>query len=159
MYQKRFPLGALVPSDFLPELLALAQSIPGFAPLLGDAVRIGVVIDAQKVQQELRWRLGRREKSYALSGLHEAITSGVVIPFAPTFLDCEIVRRRRSALMRVRVVCLAARTPLSLSEVEKRIRADGYVSRARNLGIYPRRVLLTSGQFQQLDTGLWAMAS
>jgi FG-GAP-like repeat/FG-GAP repeat len=69
------------------------------------------------------------------------------------------IRRRRSALMHARVVCLAARTPLSLSEIEKRIRADGYVSRARNLGIYLRRVLLTSGQFQQLDTGLWAMAS
>ena len=69
------------------------------------------------------------------------------------------IRRRRSALMHARVVCLAARTPLSLDEIEKRIRADGYVSRARNLGMYLRRVLLASGQFQELDTGLWAMAS
>jgi hypothetical protein len=360
MSQKRFRLGVLVPSDFLPQLLALAQSIPAFAPLFRDAVRIGVVLDAQKVQQELRWRLGRREKSYARTGLHEAIASGVVVPFAPTFLDCEIeehvvdiaeatragigdvqrewqdfrkllhfyspkqsaqlggpkavdpddlpyiaianelglpiysedrhyrqmqapvisilidetaqayarsssvrigvtmgstftvtvsfeamvaafrglkrlagrfrnlhpgiqlaiisaviaavahpksqsklasvwertkraapallstiadiatqiaeakqteadaskrlqdslpMRKRRSALMHARVVCVAARTPLSLAEIEKRIRADGYVSRARNFGLYLRRVLLASGQFQKLDTGLWAMAS
>jgi hypothetical protein len=328
MSQKRFRLGALVPSDFLPQLLALAQSIPAFLPLFRDAVRIGVVLDAQKVQQELRWRLGRREKPYARTRLHEAIASGVVIPFTPTFLDREIeehfidiskatrvgiedvqrewqdfrkllhfysptqsaqlgsprsgdsddlpyigvaneqapvisilidetaqayarsssvwigvtmgstftvtlsfeaiaaagrglkslagwfrdlhpgmqlaifsagiaalahpksratlasvwertkqaaptflntiadiasqiaeaklteadasrrlqdslpIRRRRSALMHARVVCLAARTPLSLAEIEKRIRSDGYVSRARNLGMYLRRVLI-----------------
>lgn len=90
MSQKRFRLGALVPSDFLPQLLALAQSIPAFVPLFRDAVRIGVVLDAQKLQQELRWRLGRREKPYARTRLHEAIASGVVIPFTPTFLDREI---------------------------------------------------------------------
>jgi len=79
-----------VRSDSLPQLLSFAGSIPGLAPLLKDIVQIGVVLDAQIVQQELRWRVRRRKKPDARTGLHEAIASGVIVPFAPTFLDSEI---------------------------------------------------------------------
>ena len=88
--QERLRLGALVRSDSLPKLLAFASSIPAFAPFLKDIIRIGVVLDAQIVQQELRWRVGRRKKTEARTGLHEAIASEVIIPFAQTFLDSEI---------------------------------------------------------------------
>jgi len=88
--QERLHLGALVRSDTLPHLLGLAAGIPAFAPLLKNVVRIGMVLDAHVVQQELRWRLRQREKQHARTGLHEAIVSGVIIPFAPTFLDLEI---------------------------------------------------------------------
>jgi hypothetical protein len=73
--------------------------------------------------------------------------------------ECIPIMRKRSALMHARAVCLAARTPLSLTEIEKRIRTDGYVTRARNFGAYLRRVLLSSDQFQELDSGLWEMAA
>lgn len=88
--QEKFRLGALVRSDSLPRLLEFAGSLPAFAPLLKDIVRLGVVLDAHVIQQELRWRLGRRQKPDARTGLHEAIVSGVLVPFAPTFLDAEI---------------------------------------------------------------------
>lgn len=358
---ERLRLGALVRSDSLPQLLAFAGSIPAFAPLLKDIVQIGVVVDAQIVQQELRWRAGRRKKPQARTGLHEAIASGVIIPFAPTFLDSEIeehladiaeaasvgvedvrrewqdfrkflhfyspkqqakltgaeivdaddlayiaaadelglpiysqdrhyrqmqvpvisvlidgtaqayarsssvrvavmmgstftvtlsfegiaaacrgikqmvrwfeelhpgiqlaiiaagvvalahpksraklvsiwnwiketatppvlqaiadvaiqladahqtemdahkrlhdslpAKRKRSALMHARAVCAAARTPLSLEEIEKRMRANGYITRARHFGAYLRRVLLSSGQFQESSPGVWALAA
>lgn len=359
--QERLRIGALVRSDFLPQLVAFASTIPGFAPFLKNVVRIGVVVDANIIQEELRWRLGRRQKPEARTGLHEAITAGVIVPFAPTFLDAEIeehlteiaeatrvgvedvqrewqalrkllhfyspkhgaklrkvdivdpddlpyiaaadelglpiysrdhhyrqmeapvisvlidgtaktyarsssvriavmmgstftvtlsfeaisavcrgikrsihwfndlhpglqiaiigagivafahpksraklssiwnwvketatppmlqaiadvamqmaeatetetnacrqlqdalpVARKRSALMHARAVCLAARTPLSLAEIQKRMLADGYITRARNFGTYLRRVLLKSGQFQESFPGVWALVS
>lgn len=359
--EERLRIGALVRSDSLPQLLAFAGSIPAFAPLLKDIVQIGVVVDAQIVQQELRWRAGRRKKPEARTGLHEAIASGVIIPFAPTFLDSEIeehladiakaasigvedvrrewqnfrtslhfyspkkqpkltgaeivdaddlayiaasnelglpvysqdrhyrqmqapvisvlidgtaqayarsssvriavmmgstftltlsfeaiaaacrgikqmfkwfedlhpgiqlaiiaagvvtfahpksraklasiwnwiketatppvlqaiadvaiqmadahqtetdaqkrlqdslpAKRKRSALMHARAVCASARTPLSLAEIEKRMRANGYITRARKFGAYLRRVLLSSGQFQESSPGVWALVA
>jgi hypothetical protein len=359
--QERLHLGALVRSDSLPHLLGVAASIPAFAPLLKNVVRIGMVLDAHVVQQELRWRLRQRKKQDARTGLHEAIASGVIIPFAPTFLDVEIeehlrdiaeatavgmedvrrewqdvrkllhfyspkeqsklpeaeivdpddlayiaaanelgmpiysqdrhyqrmqapvisvlidgtarsyarstsvriavmmgstftvtlsfeavaaacrgvkrivrwfdelhpgvqlaimaagivavahpksreklaagwewvkktvtppvlqaiadvaiqvmeatktendawrrlqeslpASRKRSALMHARAICLTAKAPLSLAEIERRMRADGYVTRARNFGTYLRRVLLTSGQFQESSPGVWALVA
>src|SRR6266446_320192 len=88
--QERIRIGALVRSDSLPQLIALAAGIPAFAPLLKNVVRIGIVVDAHVVQQDLRWRAGRRKKAEARTGLHEAIVSGVIVPFAPTFLEAEI---------------------------------------------------------------------
>jgi predicted nucleic acid-binding protein len=88
--QEKFRIGAFVRSDSLPQLIAFAASIPAFAPLLKKIARIGVVVDANIIQEELRWRLGRRQKPEARTGLHEAITAGVIIPFAPTFLEAEI---------------------------------------------------------------------
>jgi hypothetical protein len=359
--QERLHRGALVRSDSLPHLLGVAASIPAFAPLLKNVVRIGMVLDAHVVQQELRWRLRQRKKQDARTGLHEAIGSGVIIPFAPTFLDVEIeehlrdiaeatgvgmedvrrewqdvrkllhfyspkeqpklpeaeivdpddlayiaaanelgmpiysqdrhyprmqapvisvlidgtarsyarstsvriavmmgstftmtlsfeavaaacrsvkrivrwfdelhpgvqlaimaagivavahpksreklaagwkwvkktvtppvlqaiadvtiqvmeatktendawrrlqeslpASRKRSALMHARAICLTAKAPLSLAEIERRMSADGYVTRARNFGTYLRRVLLTSGQFQESSPGVWALVA
>lgn len=357
--RERLQLGALVRSDSLPHLLGLAAGIPAFAPLLKNVVRIGMVLDAHVVQQELRWRVRQRKKLDARTGLHEAIVSGVIIPFAPTFLDVEIeehitdiaeetgvgiagvrgewqdfrklvhfyspkeqpklteaqivdpddlayiaaanelgmpiysqdrhyrqmhapvisilidgtarsyarssslriagmmgstftvtlsfeaigavirgvkriarwfdelhpvvqvaivaggivalahpksrgrlaagwnwlkssitppvlqaiadvaiqvieatktendasrrlqeslpTRRRQTALMRARAICLTAKTPLSLAEIERQMRADGYVTRARDFGRYLRRVLLSSGQFQESSQSVWTL--
>ena len=359
--REKLRLGAFVRSDSLPQLLELAGSLPAFAPLLKNIIRIGVVLDAHVVQQELRWRLGRREKPHARTKLHEAISSGAIIPFAPTFLDAEIdehateiaeatgagiedvrrewqdfrkllhlysprlepkldkaevadpddlpyiaaanelglpiysqdrhyrqmqapvisvlidgtaqsyarsnsvriaviigstytvtlsfeaigaacrgvkrlahwfdelhpviqlaivaavvvvfahpksraklasiwewlktsaappvleaiadvaiqlaeanktadaaynkiqeslpSRRRRSALMHARAICLRAKTPLPIAEIEKQMCADGYITRARDFGRYLRRVLLSSGQFQELSPGVWTLVA
>jgi hypothetical protein len=67
--------------------------------------------------------------------------------------------RKRSALMHARAICLTAKAPLSLAEIERRMRAAGYVTRARNFGTYLRRVLLTSGQFQESSPGVWALVA
>lgn len=90
MEKARLSLENLVRSDWLPLLLALAEGIPAFSPLLEDVIRIGVVVDAHIVQQELRWRLGRRQNPLARTKLHEAFASGVIIPFAPSFLRSDI---------------------------------------------------------------------
>src|SRR5207237_10659878 len=68
-------------------------------------------------------------------------------------------KRKRSALMHARAVCAAARAPLSLGEIEKRMRVNGHITRARNFGAYLRRVLLSSGQFQESSPGMWALAA
>lgn len=60
-------------SDSLPRLLEFAGSLPAFAPLLKDILRLGVVLDAHVIQQELSWRVGRLKKAEARTGLHEAI--------------------------------------------------------------------------------------
>ncbi len=83
-------LDAVIRSDSLPELIKLAKGWPGFAPLLTNVIQIRMVIDAHIAQQELRWRLGRRQNPSARTGLHEAILAGVIVPFAPIFLDSEI---------------------------------------------------------------------
>lgn len=88
--QGKLRLDDLVRSDSLPRLIEVANSLKTFGPLIRRIARIGVVVDAQVVQQELRWRLRRREKPDARTGLHEAICAGVIIPVAPTFLSDEI---------------------------------------------------------------------
>ena len=90
--ERRNPLRleSVVRSDSLPEMLELARKIPALAPLVRNVVQIRLVLDANIVQGELRWRLRRRRNSAARSSLHEAIAAGVVIPYAPTFLDAEI---------------------------------------------------------------------
>jgi len=86
----KLSLDTVIRSDLLPELINLARSWPGFAPLLTNLIQIRMVIDAHIAQQELRWRLGRRQNPTARTRLHEAILAGVIVPFAPTFLDSEI---------------------------------------------------------------------
>jgi hypothetical protein len=79
-----------IPSDALRALLDLRNEFPFFRELLGDILQTVVVLDASAIQGELRWRLGARTNPTARTGLHEAIDSGVVIAFAPTFLRREI---------------------------------------------------------------------
>lgn len=65
--------------------------------------------------------------------------------------------RRRSALMHARAVCLMAKGPVTVMEIERRIRAEGYISRAKDCSSYLRRVLAASDQFRQVSPGLWAL--
>jgi hypothetical protein len=53
-------------------------------------VRIYAIVDANVVNGELRWRLGRRRDPQARSALEEALDSGVLVLIAPTFLKAEI---------------------------------------------------------------------
>jgi hypothetical protein len=43
-----------------------------------QVVQVFAIVDANVIQGELRWRLGRREKRDARSGLEEALDAGVL---------------------------------------------------------------------------------
>ena len=55
-----------------------------------QVVQVFAIVDANIIQGELRWRLGRREKRDARSGLEEALDAGVLVLIAPNFLKVEI---------------------------------------------------------------------
>ncbi len=57
---------------------------------MDEPVQVRLVLDANLVQRELRWRLRSRKNEKARSALHEAIDSGTLIAFAPTALIREI---------------------------------------------------------------------
>jgi len=82
-------LEALFPSDLLPAFRNLLQSVPALAPLAREMIQIRVVLDANIVQEEIRWLVKRRNPT-ARSALQEAIDSGIVTPLAPMFLEAEI---------------------------------------------------------------------
>jgi hypothetical protein len=85
-----FELTSWIRSDGLRDLRELLAVVPAFRPLWEMLVQTRLIVDANIVQSELRWRLARRLKKDARSALHEAIDAGVVIPFAPFFLKSEI---------------------------------------------------------------------
>jgi hypothetical protein len=64
-------------------------------------------------------------------------------------------KRKRSLLMHARAVCTAAGSPLSLAEMDRRIRLGGYVSRSQTFRQYLRRVLRTDGGFIEIRPGYW----
>jgi hypothetical protein len=66
---------------------------------------------------------------------------------------------KRSALMHLRVIIATSKQPLSLADLELQVKKQGYVSRARNLKTYLRRVLRGSGQFLEVAPGMWALPS
>jgi len=90
MADERKPALGSIRSDALRALLDLRDKFPLFRQLLDDVIQIVMVMDASAIQGELRWRLRRRTKPAARTGLHEAIDAGVVIAYAPIFLKQEI---------------------------------------------------------------------
>jgi len=85
------PLGRLLLSDSLPAWVGLAKAVSALSPSLEGFVKFHLLLDANILQGELRWRLGRRQKTCARTGLHEAIIAGVLIAYAPAFLEEEIL--------------------------------------------------------------------
>lgn len=77
-------------SDLLPQLVALIEALPALEPLLPQLFQIRLVVDANRVHAELRWRLRRRRNPASRSALHEAIDAGVVILFVPPYVMHEI---------------------------------------------------------------------
>lgn len=71
-------------------VLELINNLLGEQPAFRKIVRCELVVDAQAVQRELRWRLRNRLQPQARSSLHEAVDAGVVRLLAPRWLDQEI---------------------------------------------------------------------
>ncbi len=86
----RLDLEGFIRSNELRELRELLQDLPAFRPLLEKLIQIRLIIDADIIQGELRWRLAKRRSPGATSGLLESIAAGVIVPFAPEFLKAEI---------------------------------------------------------------------
>jgi len=80
----------IIRSDTLPELRRILEKLPALRQYFGDVLQVDLVLDACCVQGELRWRVGARRNPAARTNLHEAMVSGVVIAFAPSFLESEI---------------------------------------------------------------------
>src|SRR5579872_2277580 len=112
--QPSFRLDRFLRSDLLPNLLALLRSLPAIAPFVAEVIQLHVVIDANIVQGELRWRLGRRRNPSARSDLHEAIDSGVMVAIAPPYLAAEIVEHEGR---------IAAETKSSIEDVRREWKA------------------------------------
>lgn len=103
-------LKSLFRSDTLREVRELLLKMPVFRPLLQTLLQIRVIVDANIIQGELRWRLAKRLKPENRSGLHEAVASGVIVAFAPVFLRVEIEEH---------IEDIALETGKSVTEAEK----------------------------------------
>lgn len=91
MTRKEFRLGDILRSDKLPTLLNFVQSVRAFSPFIRDFVKFRIVLDASIAQEHLRWLLGKRINLSATTSIHEAIVSGAVVAFAPSFIEGEIL--------------------------------------------------------------------
>lgn len=83
-------LEAVFPSDVLAPIREFIQRVPALHSLLQGMIQIRLILDANVVQKELRWRLVKRRHPSARSCLHELIDSGIVVALVPRFLDSEI---------------------------------------------------------------------
>jgi hypothetical protein len=88
--ERGLTLEKFFPSDSLAGMRSLLESLPVLVPMLQGLVELRLVIDANIVQQELRWRSATRRNVNARSGLQESLDAGVVVALAPEFLKSEI---------------------------------------------------------------------
>ena len=77
-------------SNLLPSLTQWMWSITAADSSLLDVEVFSVVLDANKVIAEIRWRLGKRAKPHALSGIFESIEAKVLMAYVPCFMEQEI---------------------------------------------------------------------
>jgi hypothetical protein len=66
-------------------------------------------------------------------------------------------RQKRPLVQHARTVCAAARSALTLEELDLRIRRGGYESRSKSFRQYLRRVLLSDDSIIQVAPGQWAV--
>jgi hypothetical protein len=65
--------------------------------------------------------------------------------------------RKRSAVVMARSICLLNKEPLSLKEIEARMRKEGYVSKSRDFKTYLRGLLRNDGRFVEVYPGHWTI--
>jgi predicted nucleic acid-binding protein len=83
-------LDQIIRSDALADLSEFRKFSPVLQQIIDEPLQVRLVLDANIVQRELRWRLRNRRNKAARSALHEAIDSGTILAFAPTALVKEI---------------------------------------------------------------------
>jgi hypothetical protein len=77
-------------SNILPALADWLRAITVNGQTLLDVEVFSVVLDANKVIAEIRWRLSKRTKPHALSGIFESIEAGVFIAYVPSYTEHEV---------------------------------------------------------------------
>ena len=67
-------------------------------------------------------------------------------------------RRKVTLRTHAYAACQATRMPLTLQELERKVRLGGYRPRGRNVAAYLQRVLRSDSRFIQCADGRWATA-
>jgi predicted nucleic acid-binding protein len=139
-----FRLDEIVRSDALADFREFRKHNPLIQQVIEEPLQVRLVLDANIVQRELRWRLHFRRENQARSALHEAIDSGTVLAYAPTALDSEI---------REHVGDLAAYAGVS----EDRVRAEWMEFKAI-IHLYEPEIVALPGQYIDLDDAPYKQA-
>jgi len=106
----RSEIEKVLSSDVLPKLRDILEAFPALRSVLPQLLQLAVVIDANIVLSELWWRLKNRPRPELRSELEEALASGVLIAYAPHYLEDEIREHAEE---------LAVRTKCSVVDVER----------------------------------------
>src|SRR5216684_2759269 len=65
--------------------------------------------------------------------------------------------KKVTAIVHARRICVISAGPLSIEEIVRRRRNEGYVSRAKDPEVYLRRVMRKSGQFAEVSPRMWEL--
>ncbi len=65
--------------------------------------------------------------------------------------------KKVTAIVHARRICVISAGPLSIEEIVRRMRNEGYVSRAKDPEVYVRRVMRKSGQFAEVSPRMWEL--
>ena len=62
-----------------------------------DIEVFSMVLDANKVIAEIRWRLSKRTKPYALTGIFESIEARALVSYVPSYTEHEVLANPKSS--------------------------------------------------------------
>jgi len=65
--------------------------------------------------------------------------------------------QKATAIVHARRICLMSAGPVPIEEIVRRMRSDGYVSRAKDPEVYLRRVLRKTGQFVEAPPRMYRL--
>jgi predicted nucleic acid-binding protein len=80
-------------SDNLSTLREIISAFPVLAANLGVPESVRLVLDANVLLSEVRWLVKKRKDPSARTALQEALASGTLVGFAPTYLEEEMYRQ------------------------------------------------------------------
>lgn len=86
-----------IASDNLSSVREIMRAFPVLAEQLGVPESVRLVLDANVLVAEVRWIVKKRRNNNARTALQEALASGTLVGFAPTYLE-EEMRRQLAAL-------------------------------------------------------------
>lgn len=152
--------------DLIDRALSAIGSLPGWLKLLLAAAIAGVIAHPSSREKLIGWWTTLREEISAIfpawSPLLETVAQAYFKAKESSDASAAEIRgalpgpRARSAIQHARLVFLASKEPLSIKELLKRMRADGFTAEAPNVDEYLVACIKTSGQFVETSQGKWA---
>ncbi len=126
LFESGSPLFA--PSDKLPELKAIASNMAVLKNEKENFKTYRLIIDANAVLAELRWQAMKRKDKNARSALSEAVDSGSIELYAPSWLKKEVCKHLKTLsdryhieLKELRQLWLAFQEKIRFCAVKKRL--------------------------------------